>query len=265
MGAAMEVLNGRNTNAGATLTALTMNSGDSLAVRSFPSDSSAHIEEMWALGATAGVARFRSPRMHDNVQNFRAAYIAADARPLIPYKLQQPLYPQDVVVAELSGGGAETDNMGMLLYYENLPGANARLYKFAEIEPRIKNILTIEVTPSTSATAGDYGAGVPVNTTFDLTKANVDYAILGYEVSVQVNTVGIRSPDFGNLRLGGPGTTQRDETRQWFIWLDDNSPFPFIPVFNAANKGSTLVDVCAPAVSTACVVDLVCAELSTGV
>lgn len=264
MGAAMEVITGRVLNPGATLTAVTPGTGDSTVVRNFSLPSMAHLENMWAQGATAGAVRFRSPRMHDNVQNFRTQFIAADPRQLLPYPIQQPLYPQDQIILEQSGGGAETDCVGVLLYYEDLPGANARLAKWAEIEPRVQNILTAEVNLTTGGTAGDYGGAVPINTTFDLLKANVDYAILGYEVSVAALTVGIRSPDFGNLRVGGPGSTQRDETRQWFLWNDMQSNFPFIPVFNAANKGSTIIDLVSTATAQAVIVDLVLAQLATG-
>jgi len=262
MGRAMEVLSGRITNQ-AAFTAWTMNTGDSLAIRSFPFDSGkALLEDAWALSATAGTLRVRSPRLHDNVQGIRMGIAASDPRPLLPDWFEQPLYPQDALIVEQLGGGAETDVASLFLYYENVPGVNARLADWPSVQAVMRNLLTVEVSPISSATAGDYGAGRAINADFDLLKANVDYAVLGYITPASVCTVGIRSVDFGNLRVGGPGHIQRDETRDWFVRQSIFSGRPMIPIFNAANKGATLVDVTDTAVSTTRTVQIILAELS---
>jgi hypothetical protein len=264
MGHCFEVLSGRITNQ-ATLTTVTNATGDTTSVRSFAFTSKAHLYNMWGLGATAGVLRVLSPRMHDNVQNLRMPVVAASPRPMLPEWFDQPLYPQDVLTVAMSGGGAETDCESLLVYYEDLPGVSARIYTWETIKPLIKNVLSIENTVNTGGTAGDYGGSQAINTTFDLLKANTDYAILGYMLSRQICTLGIKSPDFGNLRVGGPGHLQADETRDWFVRMAQETGLPFIPVFNAANKGSTLVDYLDTATATSTTANIIVAELSQNI
>lgn len=263
MGMAMDLVSGKVVNAGATFTALTFATGDSGSIRNFDRQNPAYIENAWGQEATAGILRIHSPRMHDNVQGIRMGVLAADPRPLILDEVEQMLYPQDVLTIEATGGGAESDAFGIMVYYTDLPGSAARLTTWDEIKPRIRNFLTVETQHTTGATAGDYGGQLAINANFDLLKANVDYAILGYEVSAACTSVAYRGPDTGNLRCGGPGTTQKDETRNWFVRNSRNSGRPMIPVINAANKGSTLVDLVSTVTSTANVVQTILAELGT--
>lgn len=263
MGAALEVVTGRVTNAGGVFVALTPNTGDSFNVRNFTAPDSAFLIDAWALGATAGTFRVRSPRLHDNVQGIRAKFLAATPQPLLPSRTQQTLYAQDTLILEISDAGAETDIGTILNYYTNLPGSGARLYDWPTIDARIRNILTNEVSLVSGATLGDYSGSVAVNSSFDLLKANTDYAILGYITDTSVQTIGIRGPDTGNFRVGGPGTSTRIETRDWFVKAAVENALPLIPVFNSANKAGTLVDVShnANAVTTVC--DLILAELAS--
>ncbi len=265
MGKALTVVTGRVTNPGATLTALTPNTGDSFTVRSFPFGSSAYIDNVWAQEATAGVVRIRSPRLHDANQAIRERVIITNPRPLLPYELRQPLYPQDVLTFELSGGGAETDMASILQYYEDLPGIDARLATYEEVRSRIVNLAGMEVQAATSATAGQYGGTVALNATFDNWKRNVDYAVLGYLVDATVCTVGITGPDTGQLRVGGPGTTEAIVTADWFVENAKATGAAYIPVINAANIAATLLDLAGTTVSTTVNVTLNVAELSGGV
>lgn len=262
MGLASEVIIGRVTNPGATLTAVTTGTGDSLAVRSFPASSQAFIEGIWAQAATAGAVRVRSPRLHDNVQGIRFRTVAGVTRNFMADVEQQPLYPQDVLILEQSGGGAEVDACALWLYYNDLPGTDARLAHWSAVKPRIRNILTQEVAVTGPATAGDWSAGNALNATFDLLKANVDYAVLGYQSDTAVLAVGFRGPDTGNLRIGGPGTSESIETRDWFVSASTEGDLAYIPIVNAANKGATLVSVAGTATGGTINVDLVLAELA---
>lgn len=263
MGAAMEIITGRAVNAGASFTPLTMATGDSLAVRNFDVAAGAFLENMWASGATAGTFRVRSPRLHDNVQGIRVGYVAAGGVAMLPEEIAQPLYPQDVLIGELTGGGAETDVASLLIYYASLPGANSSLRRWAQVKPNIRNILTVETDHTAGATAGDYGGALAINANFDLLKANTWYAILGYETPANLHAVGWRSPDFGNFRIGAPGTTDRLESRRWFVKNDLAGDLAFIPCFNSANKGSTLVDIVNTAAGGTFNVQTVLAELSS--
>lgn len=263
MGACLEVISGRVTNPGAVFTTLTPNTGDSFAVRNFDAPGAASFIDYWALGATAGIARVRSPRLHDNVQGLRSKYLAATPQPLLPDWAQQSLYAQDTLILEQTGGAAETDGFSILNYYSDLPGANARLFDWPVIENRIRNLLTNEVTITTGATLLDYGGSAAINSSFDLLKANTDYAVLGYLTDTSVSTVGLRGPDTSNFRVGGPGTNARFETRDWFIRMSDRNKLPLIPVFNSANKAGTLIDVAHNVAAATVVIEFILAELAS--
>lgn len=262
MGLALEILNGRATNPGATPTALAMSTGDSLTVRNATPGSRIRLTNVWAEAATAGLVRVRSPRLHDNVQGIRLGTVAASTRALLGDDVNQNLYAQDQLIAEIAGGGAEVDAMALCVFYDDLPGADARLETWAGIQGRIRNILSVETSHTTSATAGDYGGSVAINSSFDLLKANTDYALLGYEVNTEVLSVGWRGPDTGNVRAGGPATREGIETRDWFVGLSEGLGSPAIPVINSANKGGTNVDLVATQVSTAVIVRSILAELA---
>lgn len=264
MGKALVVTTGRVTNAGATLTALTVNTGDSFTVRSFPFGSNAYIDNVWAQEATAGVVRIRSPRLHDANQAIRERVVVTNPRPLLPYEARQLLYPQDNLTFELSGGGAEIDAASMLQYYEDLPGIDARLGTWPDIQARMVNIAGMEVAATTSATGGQYGGTVALNATFDNWKRNVDYAVLGYLVDTTCLTVGITGPDTGQLRVGGPGTTEALVTSDWFVENAKATGQAYIPIINAANIAATLLDVTGTTISTAINVTVIVAELTGG-
>lgn len=262
MGHAMEVVSAFVTNPGATVSPTTIATGDSFAVRNFNPGAVAYLCDIWGQQATKGIVRVRSPRLHDNVQGIRLQNAAATPQPLLADDLYIPLYAQDTLTVEQSGDAADTDCVSWLNYYTDLPGTNARLYTWEEIKPRIVQVMGTEVDITTGGTKGQYGGAVTINSTFDQFKANTDYAILGYLCDTAISTLGIKCADFGNLRLGGPGSTQRLETRDWFIRNDKSLPFPCIPVFNAANKGNCVVDVVANVTATATVNVIICAQLS---
>jgi len=264
MGKALAVVTGRTTNPGATITALTANTGDSFTVRSFPFGSNAYIDQVWAQEATAGVVRIRSPRLHDVSQGIRERVVITNPRGLLAYEARQTLYPQDVLTFELSGGGAETDVAAMLHYYEDLPGIDARLATWESVKSRIVNLAGAEVQAVTSGTAGQYGGTVALNATFDNWKRNVDYAILGYLVDTTVAVVGITGPDTGQIRVGGPGTIEALVTSDWFVENAKAVNGAYIPIVNAANIAATLLDVTSTATTVTVNVTLNVAELSGG-
>lgn len=261
MGLLAEVIAGKVTNA-AALTALTMVGGDSLTIRPSASGGKAYLDDLWAKSATAGIARVRSAAMHDDVQGIRLRTIAGVTRGLLPDAVRTPLVPTDTIIAEQQGGGAETDNLFLLAYYEDAQGLAARLDTWQAIKPRIVNIATVEVATATNVTAGLWSTGTKINTTFDLLKPNTDYAVLGYQTDVAVGAVAIRGADTGNVRIGGPGTTETIETRDWFQSLAEAMDVPYIPVFNSQAKSGTFVHVCDPALGANVNVDLIVAQLA---
>lgn len=263
MGKAMEVVSGYAVNPSTTFTALTMATGDSASIRNFAPPNRAYLWDVWSQGAAAGSFRIRSPRMHDNVNGITSLRTAAIVRGLLTGYQRDVLYPQDTLTVEITGDAADTDGATWLNYYEDLPGTNARLYHWGEIAPRVLHEMTVLCSLTTGGTKGNYGGAAAVNATQDQFKANTDYAIVGYRTSAECQTVGIRSADFGNLRVGGPGPVEAIETRDWFLRLSDTIGLPAIPVFNAANKSNTIVDLIKNTTATAVDVSLICLELAT--
>lgn len=263
MGVACEVVTGRVLAPGATITALTANTGSTFTVRDFAQTSTAYLDQMWAHEATTGVFRIRSPRMHDQAQGIRMQVGATTAELLLPDGANQKLYSSDTLLVELSGGGAgETDLGAYIVYYEDLGGIAARLEMWSAIAPRITDLAGVEVDVTTSATAGDWSAGTAINATFDNLKADTNYAVLGYTVNVGVGAVAIAGSDTGNLKVGGPGTLDQVESRQFFVNMSERTGRPYIPVINSNNRASTLLFVADPAAAAAVHVSLTMAQLS---
>ncbi len=130
--------------------------------------------------------------------------------------------------------------------------------------PRIRHIFTVENTLAFGATGG-YSGEETVNAEFDLWKANVDYALLGYLVDGECAVVRWRGSDTGNLGVGGPGVEDnRDLTSTWFTMLSSMYDRPLVPVFNAANKDGILVDGAQDEDATNVTVTSIFAELAAG-
>lgn len=263
MGLAMEVISGSATNPSSSFTQLTMAPGDTATVRNFNQGDQAWMLDQWSLGATRGLILTISPRLHDNVAGITLSYAAALPVPLWSAYQRELLYPQDNLGLYMTGGDSEIDMFTSLMYYSNLPGTSARLYTPAEVIARGLHQSGVQVAITTGGTAGQYGGATAINATQNQFKANTDYAILGYLTDTAVGTLRIRSADFGNLGVGGPGSNNKIETRDWFTRLSDTYNLPMVPVFNAANVSNTIVDICSTQTSTAVVVTLLCLELST--
>lgn len=240
----LEIQTYSGTAIGATLAALTAVSGDSLAVKNFENSKKAWLLQIWNDSQVAGTLRVRSPKFHDNVNGVRVDTIIGDVKPLLPYGAPQRLYPNDNLIVELAGSAVAGDieYVVLLNYYEDQPGISARFIDRAGLLARMEHLLTVENTIATGATAA-YGGAEAINAEIDQFQHGVDYAILGYKVDTECAAVGWRAPDFGNLRVGGPGTeTENDLTAGWFLDLSDYYKMPLIPVFNGQNKASVLID-----------------------
>lgn len=262
MGLASFLVSGRVTNPGAAFTALTVNTGDSLQIPSFNRESPAYLEQAWAHEDTPGVLRIRSPKLHDNVQGLRLIVPETAAKPLLPDEVDQPLVATDTLTVELTGGAAETDVAVLQFYFTDLDGADQRLTTWEQIKPRVKNILTNEVTVAAPATQGNWSGGTALNATFDQLHADGMYAILGYNVGTECAAIAIAGNDTSNLKIGGPGTADSRATRDYFLRQSVVSGRPHIPVIKAQNKGATLVYSLSNNAVAAINVGLIMAELS---
>jgi len=259
---AVEVVAGRAVNPGAGPMVLTPNTGGTFTVRNTALGSKVFLEGIWYKGATAGFVRIRSPRLHDNVQGIRYQAAAAGAFNLLGDLPRTILVPQDNLTVEIGGGAAETDDAAILLTYESLPGSDGQWANWSQVQPRIVDLVTVEVAVTAAATLGDWSAGTALNATNDLLKANTLYAWLGYVCQNPVCAVALQGPDIGGLKAGGPGSSNVLETRDWWIRQDKSSDYGLIPLINSANKGGTLAFQCDSAAGAANSVDFLFAELS---
>jgi len=245
MPAVLEHISGHIANV-ATLTNLTMNTGDSLAVRSFDSAKKAYLLSTWAFVTAAGILEIHSPRMHDNSHAIHSRVVASQPLPVMPLEFPQRLYSTDVLIAQLAGDATagRQQPMSMLLYYEDVQGLSARFLRAADVTAKQVNIYTIEAQV-TLGVGGDYSAAVAINSlaNSDFFKADTNYAILGYVPDINVNSIHWRGADLGNVRVGGPGTNLfPHRTARWFCELSDYFNLPLIPVFNSNNKAAIQID-----------------------
>lgn len=261
MGRGYQVVTGRVTNPGATVTALTANTGDSFTVRNAIQGSAVRLEQAWAQEATPGVFRITSNLFHDAVQGIRIR-VGTTIRPLFPFAAEELLQAQDALTVSLSGGAAETDLASIIVYYDDLSGLDQTLRSWEEIEARVEHLVGVETALTTGATAGQYGGGVAFNASFDLLKKNRYYAILGYTCDVSIGTIGLTGVATSNFRVGGPGSSDPLITREWFIWLSQQTGRPHIPVINSADVPSYTVDAAAIQTATAVNITWILALLS---
>jgi hypothetical protein len=214
----------------------------------------------------AGDFRIRSPRMHDDVNGIRVAAPAGIPQWAANEYFAQPLYSQDALITEavftVAPTAGHTSLAYLNVYYDDVPGIAANLRTPAEVLPNVQNILAVPVTPTSSATLGNWGAGVALNSTVDTLKANTLYALLGYVTPVAFGAWSIQGVDVGNLQLGAIGSATPWETRNWFARLSDEIGKPCIPIINSQNKASTLINVSDKANATAFEITLILAQLS---
>jgi hypothetical protein len=228
----------------ASLTNLTMNTGDSLNVRSFDNSKQAWLLNTWAFVTAAGFSEVHSPRMHDNVHSLRFRVAASQPQPLLPLQTMQRVYPVDTLTVQLAGDATagRLQPQSLLLYYQDVPGLASRLMAPKDVWQRAVNMFSVETT-ITLAVTGDYSTGVAINANNDQFIANTDYAIVGYVVDTSVQSVHWRGADIGNVRVGGPGPNNLVHlTSGWFLRISDETGLPLVPVINSQNKGGVIMD-----------------------
>lgn len=243
-GQALELIGAAGTAITNVLSALAAVTGDSLAVRSSPTEKLTRLVQLWTDVQLAGTVRVKSPRMHDNVQAIRFDTIASDLYPLLPMGISQRVYPNDVLSVDLAGSSTAGDieYALLMLLYEDLGGANAHFIGEEELMRRAINISSVENTIATGATAAWAGSEA-INVEFDQFHAGGQYALVGYVVDTEAPAIAWRGPDTSNYRVGGPGIeTDRSITTEWFLKLTRAFKVPLIPVFSAENKAGTAID-----------------------
>lgn len=260
MGLALDTILAAATNPGAGPTAMTAANGDSFGVRALNSGAKAYLDMITRQGATAGFVQVRSPKMHDSTQGIRVTPGDTPSAFALPGDIRQPLFQLDVLTVECSGGAAETDVAALHTYYEDTPGSAATLISPGDLAGNVANVKPIRIAVTSSATAGQW-ADTVITATEDLTKANEDYAVIGYTTQTALAVVGLKGPNTGNMRACGPGALIGLDTTNYFYNMSEQLGVPYIPVFNQANKNGTFVSVAAATASVVAVVELICVEL----
>jgi len=270
MGKALEVVTSFVTAPGATLTAATACTGNSLQIRSADVKSKVYLLNAWGFNQVAGVFRYRSPRLHDAVNGIRLRNPAALTIPRFPGTInsafKQFLVPQDTLIVEQSGSGVggQIESNTMLVYYDNLPGVSARLIPDSVLQQYGVNATTIEASV-VSVVTGQYGGAVLVSAATQNLKANTDYALLGGQSDTRGTVVRATGVDFGSLGVGFPCEPAiADETISFFQNVANTTGLPTIPVFNSANFGGITVDVQTNQAGGTFVVTLFLVELQAG-
>lgn len=245
---ALDTVISSGTAIGATLAATTINAGDSFTVKNASLQSRVWLVNYWADMQAAGQVRIRSPKLHDNIDALRSRTRINNLEPLLPYGVPQLLYPQDTEIVELAGSATAGDieSVVQLLYYEDLPGQQARLFSPDALKPKIKNLFGNRLAITVGSTAAYSGARA-INADQDLLKANTDYAVMGMTSDLRVSAICLRGPDTGNLRVSVPGWADVNGSMRRGAWFFRELSFwynlPLIPVINSANKGASQVDV----------------------
>lgn len=246
MGKALQLVSGYVTAPSSTFAAATPAPNDLFAVNDYQEGSHAWLINAWADIDGIGYLRMRSPNFHDDVNGIALVTPATSPLPLMNGYSKQILQSNDTITYELAdAGGGAPSGFTTLHYYENLPGADAQLFRWTEIENNIAEEMTCKVTIADTATPeGSYQGATAMTAAQNLFKANGYYALLGYTTGVTFQTIGVTGTDTSNRRVGGPGTKVGVyDTREWFIEQSEQSGLPCIPVYKTQNLQSTVVDV----------------------
>ncbi len=262
MGIAIDTILGKATNPGTTFTAITRATGTPSAVRSFAASDLAQIEMIVRQGATSGAVRILSPLLVTNVRGITFTTGESPAVWMLPPTIGQKVQSGDTLTVQLTGGTAESDVVGYSIYYNNLPGAAARLFNPGTVLGSIEYIKPVQVTVTSSATIGAWSDTL-ITHTENLLKAGKTYAVLGYTVSSALAVVGIKGSETNNFRVCGPGATSTLDISSWFLDVSRRHGTPHIPVFNADNRTTVYVSVAADAATVTSTVTLILAQLST--
>ena len=234
------------TAAATTGTAATALTGDSLTIKNARQGSDVFIIGHWGDNQAAGYHQISWPTGHDTTRGYRVRLAASEPRNLVPAGLRHRVQPQDVVSAVIAGAatGGDVDTGVLLLWYADLPGTQAKLLTFAEVKERVEKLTTIDCSITTTAGPGWTGSEA-INAESDLLMNNRDYALLGLVASVECAAVGVKAPDWGNVRVAVPGhDLDAGMTASFFLRLSEASGLPTVPVFNAGNRANVLIDAC---------------------
>jgi hypothetical protein len=263
MGVAIDTVLCDVNNPGATFSALAVAAGntDSLTVRNFPNVNKAVLVDIVRRHATSGAVRITSPLLHDNVTGLTYYTSENPALTTLPNYFGQPLQPGDTIGVSATGGTTAHCSVGLVVHYDNLTGAAANLWDLASIQNSIKSLKYMTVAVTAAGTVGLW-ADTLVTATENQLHATSFYAVLGYGTDTALGLIGFKSQATANLRICGPGSTNFEDTSEYFALKSSDWNIPYIPVFNGQDRGACYVSVADNAASTTANITLVLAELT---
>jgi hypothetical protein len=232
------------TTAASTGAAAAAASGDSLTLRAGRPGSKVRLLTLWHTTQAAGSLKVIGPGFSDTSRGLYFPSISGGGLPLWPADVGEEMYPQDTLSITHVGSATAGDieHSSLLLLYEDTPGINGRFLDANGLRARARRTVTVYATLS-SGTAGGYSGSEAINAESDLLRPNTEYALLGGVNIVAAHAIGVKSPDWGNVRVGWPGVTGIPQiTGRWFAWLSETAGLPLIPVFNSGNKAGVLLD-----------------------
>lgn len=265
MGKAIELITTSATapsSSGATFEAV---SGDSLRVRT---SRGAKLTALWHRRQVQGYTRVTSPLLHDSSVGIKVTGPPGTAW---LWDGRQPLVSSDTLSVEGAGSGisGDVEYSFMMLHYEDVPGIAGRFITPAQLMTQVMDYTTVPC--GTTITGTGYSGEQTLGDQVESLRAGTWYALLGAVFEgddVGYGAIGIRAPDWGNLRVGIP-VAPRSEQANWmsssfFVRMSERIGVAMIPVFNSDNKDVILMDAVGDEDAGQLYGDLVLARLRGG-
>lgn len=247
----LETISGFRTAPGAALGVVTMATNDSNVVRAFPSAplGFGKLLNIWGYNQVNGNIRLRSPNFNDLSNGINVVNVASQIYPLMPIGQFQNLTSQDPLIIENSGSAVagQIEIMAALMYYNfGANGPNARLVDERYVDTYAAgNITTVQQT-IVCGVGGGWSGSQALNAAMSgvTLKPNTDYAWLGSMCQDALGAIGLRGPDSANFRMACPGNNaNKDQNREWWLYLTRLHGLPLIPIFNTAGLGQIFCEV----------------------
>jgi hypothetical protein len=229
-------------NTGLAMTPVT---GDSANVRNVMQGTVAMIAAAWTKAQAVGFTGILFPSGNDQTRNIRYRNAVNQAVNMMGRGVGTPVQPQETMTLFQAGSNTagDVELAHQLMYYDSLPGGQARVIKVDELWSRVVRMVTVEdtITPTVAST---YSGARALNAASDLLRANTDYAIVGASIGIACGALCVRGVDTANLRCSVPGqVVANDRGVNWFADLAEQYDLPMIPVINSANKAGIFTEV----------------------